>query len=87
MNACPTSSGTQRRSEAYADVNGIPSTYAYAMMSWLREEPMAEHVAVEFWSGSTRPGKYLESLLRNVLKSLDGYKRILSVWRPKDLCC
>ena len=77
----------QRRSEAYADVNGIPSTYAYAMMSWLREEPMAEHVAVKFWSGSTRPGKYLESLLRNVLKSLDGYKRILSVWRPKDLCC
>ena len=45
----------QRRSEAYADVNGIPSTYAYAMMSWLHEEPMAEHVAVEFWSGSTRP--------------------------------
>ena len=77
----------QRRSEAYADVNGIPSTYAYAMMSWLREEPMAEHVAVEFWSGSTCPGKYLESLLRNVLKSLDGYERILSVWRPKDLCC
>ena len=29
----------QRRSEAYADVNGIPSTYAYALMSWLHEEP------------------------------------------------
>ena len=69
----------QRGSEAYADVNGIPSTYAYAMMSWLRKAPMAEHAAVEFWRGSTRPGKYLESLLRNVLKSLDGYKRILSV--------
>ena len=77
----------QRRSEAYADVNGIPSTYAYAMMSWLREEPMAEHVAVEFWSGSTRPGKYLESLPRNVLKRLGGYERIPSIWRPKDLCC
>ena len=81
------STSAQRRSEAYADVNGIPSTYTYAMMSWLREEPMAEHVAVEFWSGSTRPGKYLEALPRNVLKSLDGNKRILSVWRPKDLCC
>ena len=86
--ACLKTKGVvQRRSEAYADVNGIPSTYAYAMMSWLREEPMAEHVTVEFWSGSTRPGKYLESLLRNVLKSLDGYERILSVWSPKDLCC
>ena len=35
------------------DLNGIPSTYACAMMSWLHEEPMAEHLAVEFWSGST----------------------------------
>ena len=38
---------------------------------------MAERVAVEFWSGSTRPGKYLESLLRNGLKSLDGYSERL----------
>ena len=27
---------------------GIPSTYAYAMMSWFHNEPMAEHVTVEF---------------------------------------
>ena len=49
----------QRRSEAYADAYGIPSTYVYTMMSWLREEPMAEHVAVEFWSGSGRPLKHV----------------------------
>ena len=62
----------QRRSEAYADAYGIPSTYVYTMMSWLREEPMAEHVAVEFWSGSGRPLKCLRTLPLQFLKSLDG---------------
>ena len=42
------------------------------MMSWLREEPMAEHVAVEFWSGSGRPLKCLWTLPLQFLKSLDG---------------
>ena len=64
--------GTQRRSEAYADAYGIPSTYVYTMMSWLREEPMAEHVAVEFWSGSGRPLKCLRTLPLQFLKSPDG---------------
>ena len=50
----------QRRS--YADAYGIPSTYVYTMMSWLREEPMAEHVAVEFWNGYGRPLKCLRTL-------------------------
>ena len=44
----------------------------YTMMSWLREEPMAEHVAVEFWSGSSRPLKCLRTLPLQFLKSLDG---------------
>ena len=57
---------------AYADAYGIPSTYVYTMMSWLREEPMAEHVAVEFWSGSGRPLKCLWTLPLQFLKSLDG---------------
>ena len=41
-----------------ADVHGILS---YVMMSWLREEIMTEHVA-EFWSGSARPEKHLQTL-------------------------
>ena len=56
----------------YADAYGIPSTYVYTMMSWLCEEPMAEHVAVEFWSGSGRPLKCLRTLPLQFLKSLDG---------------
>ena len=62
----------QRRSEAYVYACGIPSTYVYTMMSWLRKEPMAEHVAVEFWSGSGRPLKCLRMLPLQFLKSLDG---------------
>ena len=62
----------QRRSEAYADTYGIPSTYVCTMMSWLRKEPMAEHVAVEFWSGSGLPLKCLRTLPLQFLKSLDG---------------
>ena len=50
------------RSEACADVYGIPSTQVYTMMSWLHECPMEEHVAVEFWSGSGPPGKCLQTL-------------------------
>ena len=53
---------TQRRSEAYADAHGIPSTYVYTMMSWLRE----------FWSGSGRPLKCLRTLPLQFSKSLDG---------------
>ena len=71
LTSCMTGTG-QRRSEAYADAHGIPSTYVYTMMSWLREEPMAEHVAVEFWSGSGRPLKCLRTLPLQFLKSLDG---------------
>ena len=47
----------QRRSEAYADIYRTLSTDVYIMMSWLDEEPMVEHVAVEFWSDSTCPEK------------------------------
>ena len=53
------------------------------MMSWLHEGPMEEHVAVEFWSGSGPPGKYLQTLSLQFSKSLDGFKLILSVWSPE----
>ena len=38
----------------------------------LHEEPMAEYVAVEFWSGSGRSLKCLQTLPLQFLKSLDG---------------
>ena len=44
--------------------------YVYTMMSWFREEPMAEHVAVEFWSVSGHPLKCLWMLPLRFLKSL-----------------
>ena len=66
------SEGASFRGARAADAYGIPSTYVYTMMSWLHEEPMAEHVAVEFWSGSGRPLKCLRTLPLQFLKSLDG---------------
>ena len=36
--------------------------------------------AVEFWSGSTCPGKYVESLPLRVVKSLEKYKWILNIY-------
>ena len=67
-------------SEACADAYGIPSTQVYA---WLHEWPMDEHVAVEFWSGSGPPGKYLQTLSPQFWKSMDGFKLILSARRPE----
>ena len=53
------------------------------MMSWLHEGPMEEHVAVAFWSGPGPPGKCLQMLSLQFLKSEDGCKLILSARRPE----
>ena len=53
------------------------------MMSWLNEGSMEEHVTVEFWSGSGPPVKCLQTLSLQFLKSVDGYKLILSAWSPE----
>ena len=53
------------------------------MMSWLNEGYIEEHVTVEFWSGSGPPVKCLQTLSLQFLKSVDGYKLILSARSPE----